>query len=261
MSLNTLVAIQGGGSQEATKPAEYIDQYLDDIYVWYEGNFGLTTTSWKDASGNNRDLSRISTSNINEVVEFNNTGINSSKMSAGSVAGWSYSDIGSYFGTNMANGYTYFLVCRHGDAIGQLIQSGTMYWVFNHYISSDVTGFQKMSIFDGEDTSNVSNIAYDTGDYLLITFYGSSFFDLNMLFNGDTATINSATSTGISDTSTAFVLGGTINNSFVEIAESIVCDNEFALSKRQEFEGYLAHKWGLEGQLPGGHPYKSSPPS
>jgi len=28
----------------------------------------------------------------------------------------------------------------------------------------------------------------------------------------------------------------------------------------EKAEGYLAHKWGLEGQLPPGHPYKSSPP-
>ena len=28
----------------------------------------------------------------------------------------------------------------------------------------------------------------------------------------------------------------------------------------QKAEGYLAHKWGLEGNLPAGHPYKSSAP-
>lgn len=28
----------------------------------------------------------------------------------------------------------------------------------------------------------------------------------------------------------------------------------------EKIEGYLAWKWGLEGSLPGGHPYKSSPP-
>jgi hypothetical protein len=29
---------------------------------------------------------------------------------------------------------------------------------------------------------------------------------------------------------------------------------------REKAEGYLAHKWGLAGNLPGGHPYKSAPP-
>lgn len=30
---------------------------------------------------------------------------------------------------------------------------------------------------------------------------------------------------------------------------------------RQKMEGYLAHKHGLEGSLPGGHPYKAAPPT
>jgi hypothetical protein len=30
--------------------------------------------------------------------------------------------------------------------------------------------------------------------------------------------------------------------------------------ERQRLEGYAAHKWGLAGSLPGGHPYKSAPP-
>lgn len=29
---------------------------------------------------------------------------------------------------------------------------------------------------------------------------------------------------------------------------------------RQRLEGYLAHRWGLTGNLPGGHPYKTTPP-
>ena len=31
-------------------------------------------------------------------------------------------------------------------------------------------------------------------------------------------------------------------------------------SERQKIEGYLAHKWGLQGLLPAGHPYKAAPP-
>ena len=32
-------------------------------------------------------------------------------------------------------------------------------------------------------------------------------------------------------------------------------------STRQKFEGYLAHKWGMAGNLDAGHPYKSAPPT
>ena len=44
------------------------------------------------------------------------------------------------------------------------------------------------------------------------------------------------------------------------IAEIIVCNSALSTSDRQTVEGYLAWKWGMEGDLPAGHPYKSSAP-
>jgi hypothetical protein len=44
------------------------------------------------------------------------------------------------------------------------------------------------------------------------------------------------------------------------IAEIIVLPTASTTEDRQKLEGYLAHKWGLEGSLPGDHPYKSTPP-
>jgi hypothetical protein len=45
-----------------------------------------------------------------------------------------------------------------------------------------------------------------------------------------------------------------------DIAEIIMCTNTLSLGEREIFEGYLAHKWGLEGYLPVAHPYKSAAP-
>ena len=33
------------------------------------------------------------------------------------------------------------------------------------------------------------------------------------------------------------------------------------ISDVQKAEGYIAHKWGLESNLPADHPYKSEPPT
>ena len=44
------------------------------------------------------------------------------------------------------------------------------------------------------------------------------------------------------------------------IGELIVVKGDLSTDGRQIIEGYLAHKWGLEGSLPISHPYKSSPP-
>jgi len=46
-----------------------------------------------------------------------------------------------------------------------------------------------------------------------------------------------------------------------EISEIVFVNGAIATDDRQKLEGYLAWKWGLEGNLPAGHPYKSAPPT
>lgn len=46
-----------------------------------------------------------------------------------------------------------------------------------------------------------------------------------------------------------------------DIAEVLYFNVALDQSDRQKVEGYLAWKWGLEGDLPAGHPYKAAPPS
>lgn len=43
--------------------------------------------------------------------------------------------------------------------------------------------------------------------------------------------------------------------------EAVVVKGELLSGMREKIEGYLAHKWGLTGSLPSGHPYKSAPPT
>lgn len=45
------------------------------------------------------------------------------------------------------------------------------------------------------------------------------------------------------------------------ISEVIVCNTDLSTEDRQKLEGYLAWKWGLESNLPIGHPYKTTPPT
>jgi hypothetical protein len=45
-----------------------------------------------------------------------------------------------------------------------------------------------------------------------------------------------------------------------DIAEAIMVCADLSVSDRQKIEGYLADKYGLQANLPAGHPYKSSPP-
>ena len=44
------------------------------------------------------------------------------------------------------------------------------------------------------------------------------------------------------------------------ISEVVVMNRNATTLERQKFEGYLAHKWGLEADLPADHPYKNYGP-
>lgn len=77
------------------------------------------------------------------------------------------------------------------------------------------------------------------------------------------------TNTGTDTPSTSnpanpFQLGSAGNNVWPltgYIAEVCIFDAVLSTTDRQLTEGYLAWKWGLEGSLPAGHPYKSSAPT
>lgn len=43
-------------------------------------------------------------------------------------------------------------------------------------------------------------------------------------------------------------------------AEIVLTNAKLGATDRQKLEGFLAHKWGLTGNLDAGHPYRSSPP-
>jgi hypothetical protein len=44
------------------------------------------------------------------------------------------------------------------------------------------------------------------------------------------------------------------------IHELLILTDNASTSDREKVEGYLAHKWGLEGDLPIGHPYRNAAP-
>ena len=45
-----------------------------------------------------------------------------------------------------------------------------------------------------------------------------------------------------------------------DIGEIVMFTSILSTVDRQRMEGYLAWKWGLQGDLPGGHPYENEPP-
>ena len=125
-----------------------------------------------------------------------------------------------------------------------------MYWyAFNNDLNIPLTTpYTNLSIY-GIDLNTASNTvkAYQNGE-------------LKATKNAFTGVVNTGTEAGLigvtpgsSGTNNEFLVG--------EIREIIVVKSQLSLADRQKIEGYLAHKWGLEGSLPTDHPYKDAAPS
>jgi len=72
-------------------------------------------------------------------------------------------------------------------------------------------------------------------------------------------------STGETPTGSACTVNAILRNQYNTgqdgiVGEIIVVDGISTIENRQKIEGYLAHKWGLTGNLPSNHPYKTKKP-
>jgi hypothetical protein len=84
--------------------------------------------------------------------------------------------------------------------------------------------------------------------------------------DGTSSATNTGNASSLTSPVTSIFLGQCLSasrgvNMFLtgQIAEAILLAGSGA-TNRQLIEGYVAHKWGLAGNLPVGHPYKTNPP-
>ncbi len=61
--------------------------------------------------------------------------------------------------------------------------------------------------------------------------------------------------------SVAYSINTPSYNTGADICEIVFYNTEMTVAQRQQVEGYLAWKWGLQGSLPANHPYKRFPPA
>jgi hypothetical protein len=81
--------------------------------------------------------------------------------------------------------------------------------------------------------------------------------------NGSAANITGSTDNGSISNSDVLDIGSRAVGAGAmtgDIAEVLVGGATLDTNERQKIEGYLAHKYGLEGNLPSDHPYKSAAP-
>jgi hypothetical protein len=133
-------------------------------------------------------------------------------------------------------------------------------WEFLIEINSDG------GLYWGDTTSNLRT--YSGGSFFVVNT--GTFFTLIKTGSGNgtahvAGTLKSSFSGNLGNTpalGTAFILGDYPNGYSYngKMAEIIISNYSWDTSERQKIEGYLAHKWGLQANLPNDHPYKNSAP-
>jgi len=235
---------------------------------------GANVTQWNDKSGNGRNLATVTagtgsiTSTVykgNRSILFNSAGVNTAYMRVVSAV-------------NLIN-VTVFAVCLCRTAVNNqngllaVPASGFEYSstdAFGHFIDSG-TPLQDRFYANGSISPVQNAVVASGGDSFplrISAFTCTPAGVLNSFGNGTAGQTTTGSARG--STATGFGIGFDINMPsgapvnlicVSQFSECIVYNVVLSTNQRQQVEGYLAWKWGLQGSLPANHPFKRWPPS
>ena len=243
-------------------PSAFVPTTAGNCQLWLDAADSTTltgtspVTQWRDKSGNARNTTSyagtpaLTTNAINSVQAIN---FNGSSSFTGSIPGSGTSYTVFFVGTFNNSTSTYGGFVCFG-------RSGTPDHV-SGITNTKLSDTQMYSTIDSTNTAFTSNTLSTPFVYSLVidgTF-------LNNFVNGNQQTpANVAKSASFNFTN--YVVGdraGSTSSIFLNgyVGEIIVYINSLATLQRQQVEGYLAWKWGLQANLPANHPYKNSAPN
>ena len=233
------------------------------LTAWYKAdslslNDGDGVSSWDDSSGNGNDVSQavgtrqptFETNELNSlpVVRYDN---NNDLLSDGDIADLDVGTGDIWFG-----------------CVFKSTDDSTAQFLFE----KGPTSFALMTTAAGElqarlgGTTNIpkqSSGNWSRTAFVIATASRVS-SSCNGFVNGSDMTTTGTTNTSSISNSNVFDIGATaVTGSPLngDIAEILVGGATLSTEDRQKIEGYLAHRYGLEGNLPSDHPYKSAAPT
>jgi hypothetical protein len=236
--------------------------------IWLDAtdSANITTVSgavsdWADKNGSGNSYSQASASNrptydgANNLVSFD--GVNDHLLSGTRFGLATASPVfGAFFvheigSVNLTTNKMWQLG-GIGTATGKLsISGGTPGWSYRMNNGNEVFNSVDLNTLHLQSWTRPASGTYIDGDF----------------YEDGTAqsTTGSGNPTGLlTNTDNETMLGAGHNGSYepidMDLHEFVLLDTDDT-TERQLVEGYLAWRWGLEGNLPAGHPYKSAAPT
>ena len=236
----------GGGPPPAFSPGG-----IAGLAMWLDGADPLGTgtppangaavPTWADKSGNGR----------------NGTGFNGPTYSSSGIV---FNGTSTYFVTTYTaapTSETVFVIQKRtvqqtGDLLGNPGTNGTReFYITNSddlaFVNKGVAVLAVVSIFP------ITNVTQLVG-YTYTTTSAS-------LYQNGTNVVYTTFSNTFSATGSQTVIGGNGRGwTAGTISEIVVYNTALNTTQRQQIEGYLAWKWGIQSTLPAGHPFKTAAP-
>lgn len=256
MGISALTGLQGLSGIVKTPVTEnppWTPENLSTKFLWFDGaDTGTLTivngnqiTQWDDKSGNNHHATTASGTNPTTATRNSRTAVatTSSQHMVISNAVSPITDgyfaivlceltadptstqVPFYSGDSNANGY--------GLRVSSAKQRGYLFGGVNQNLHGPNVVIGALEIWAFEFVSGTTNFRYNGGQ---VGARGSK-----PVAPGGSSWIGSTNNGGAS-------------------ANCVICEILIASGDVQIAEGYIAHKWGLAGNLPSGHPYKQNPP-
>jgi hypothetical protein len=224
---------------------------------------GSAISTWIDKSGNGCNATASSSKPTFLSNQYNGYGL----INFGGGVYFS----NATFNYNLPN-RTLFIVCSSTVAgyTGFLSfnnTAGTDYSASNtmNYASPGTNSFQIASALSA--AGGGFNVFFGTGSTTQFAIYGDTFSGNTESYFMNGSNMGSTTTSTTFGASTSIYIGARQLGGFTgtysitgKISELIIYNYAIRLTQRQNIEGYLAWKWGLQSSLPVSHPYYSAPP-
>jgi hypothetical protein len=123
--------------------------------------------------------------------------------------------------------------------------------------SATSTGFQALDMTGIDSTCAFT---YTGGSTLDTIFMMGAVANTAGTINGNTQTLTRSASPNFLTTSATYTISNGSYTRAWDLGEMLLFNVNLSTAQRQQVEGYLAWKWGLNSQLPSNHPYKNFPP-
>ena len=264
----------------ATSPSLFSPTNIGACAIWIDGNdpygtgvvpasgatFAMSSATIIDKSGNGYNLTPTAT--INYSTQFlNNMGV----LNFGSARAQNSS-------FNWTTNFTQFVVVKGATGswgTSYINPTGTIYWSYiyannNNLMVVGVSGgaavFNVMDGVQGNSISTFTNTGKGVNAWTIfcIGYTPGSTGGVNYTLNGTSYVTQTGTPFNSSlPTNLTLTLNGNLAGHYdtnVYVAEFIHYNARLSTTQRQQVEGYLAGKWGLQGLLPTTHPsYESIP--